>query len=295
MNQKSILIIMLFVLCCVVLLPQAEEAEAVKKDTMEITSLKAAPGAREGGVIGINIELEAAIELKDTSGVPLITAIVYDANGTPVKAAVKKSRYNIGGLAGSERMGFISKFPVKLSIPYYILDLKEGRHSLSVKISAAVRYGAKEPEKVECRGEDSVSLSIDKPAVRKFQVIMRELRVEERNLRDNNWDSGGRARLPDLRYKVELGSKATRDIVYFSSVVQNSLSAGWIDYSGVIAISEGDTVNIAVYDKDTMFDDPIGRKKLSLDELIKMANKGEKIHFGLVDSCLISVKQGNRD
>lgn len=292
MKKISVLILALLSIGCCLLFPgtQAEEEEA-KKDILTISSLKGTPDVTAGGVSGMHIDVEANLSTRQEGGFPTLYALVYDTSKQPIKAAVTLSRYNIAGKAGCSRSILVQKFPVKLFIPYYILDLREGRHEIIIQISAAVKYGTAAEEKVLIRGKKTFSLTINKPVVRKFRVMVRELRVAEKNLRDNNWDNGsGRSRLPDLRCKVELGAKAAKDVVYASSVVKNSLSAAWIDYSGILAISEGDTINIVVYDKDTMFDDPIGRVKFKLEELKAVADKGEKIRFGLVNSCLIAVK-----
>jgi hypothetical protein len=291
MKKTNGFVLMVLSLCCWLLFPQQGNVKKIKKDILEITSLIVTPGVIEGGIGGISIELQANIAKREDSGVPSIFAFVYRENNQPVQAAVLNSRHNINGRAGSEKTGFILKFPVKFFVPYYILDLKEGKQPILLKISANIKYGAAEPEELECRGKTSANLNINKPAVRKFHIMVRELRVDEKTLQDNNWDNGGGSSgLPDLRYKIEAGSKSTTDILYTSNTVKNSLSAAWIDYSGILTISEGDIISIVVYDKDTMFDDPIGRIKFNLEELKKVADKGEKIRFGLVNSCLIAVK-----
>ena len=291
MKKTNRVLLVVLSLCCWLLFPQQEDVKRVKKDILEITSLMVTPDVIEGGIGGVGIELQANIAKREGSGVPSIHALVYRANNQPVQVAVPYSRYNINGLAGSEKMSFILKFPVRLFIPYYILDLKEGQQQILLKISAHIKYGEADPEELECRGNTSAILNINKPSVQKFQIMARELRVEEKNLRDNNWDNGrGSTRLPDLRYKIEAGSQSNKDILYSSNVVKNSLSAAWIDYSGILTISEGDIISIVVYDKDTMFHDPIGRIKSTLEELKKVADREEKIRFGLVNSCLIAVK-----
>lgn len=277
-------------LCWTLPAANAQNGEEKKKDTLEISALKADPDMVLNGIRGMNISFDAKIDKTD-DGTPMIYALVFDKNNRPVKAALTNSRYNIDGSAGCEENGFILRNPVKMFIPYYVLTLPRGKQAITIKLSAALRYGISDPKPITCSGETGLKVIINKPESRKFRVMVREIRVEEKNLHDNNWDSGGsRSRLPDLRYKVALGSHGSQDVVYASPVVKNTLSAGWVDFSGQITVSAGDIITIIVCDTDAMVDDPIGRLKRSLDDLKKIAAGKKKIHFGLVNTCLLEIE-----
>ncbi|MCK4763485.1 MAG: hypothetical protein KAW12_14900 [Candidatus Aminicenantes bacterium] len=290
--KKTIFFVLTALFLCGALLPaNADAGEEKKKDTLEISALKAEPDIVFNGITGMRITFHAKIDKKESSAVPLIYAVVFDKNNRPVKAALESSNHNINGSAGCEKSGFILRNPVKMFIPYYVPALPQGKQQITIKISGAIRYGISDPQPLKCSGETCLDFSINKPGARKFRVMAREIRVDEKNLHDNNWDSGGgRGRLPDLRYKVVLGSHANRDMVYASPVVKNSLSAGWVDFSGEITVSAEDIITIIVCDKDTMVDDPIGRLKRNVDDLKKIADSKKKIHFGLVNTCLLDIE-----
>ncbi len=258
---------------------------------LEITSLKVETDVLMEGISGMRISFDANLKEKDSGGVPAIIAHVLDKKNQQVKAAVENSRYNIDGKAGSSRSGYIIHPPIQMFIPYYVLGLDAGQQALKIKISANLRHGTEQPQPLECHGQTEQAITINKPAIKKFRLYLKEIRVEERNLADNNWDNGGgRSRLPDLKYRIELGARANVDVAFSSNTVKNSLSAAWLDYSDVVTISCGDLVTLVVYDKDTMFDDPMGRIKIKLEELKTISEKQEKIRFGMVTSCLLAVE-----
>lgn len=223
--------------------------------------------------------------------------LVMDENGKAIQAVNSSSKYDRDGTVVSESstndLDILQTGLGRFFIPYYALGLNEGVHKLKIKLEVA-RFdsvkGKFDTHKVVVLGPAEKLIQINKPKTRTLKLYCSGVRVQDHNAKGNSWDFGGPG-LPDLVYRVLLESDAATDRLYSSTEMQNATSAAWINYTGPITISEGDKITIGIYDNDTLYDDLIGTKDFTFEEILAAGTAGKELHFGLVEFCTLKVQE----
>lgn len=278
------------------LFPQ-EKKEQKTQEQVQITSFSATPdvvnGNVKGAVLTVSSDLTYNKELfniEKPSSAEIVISFL-NQKGEYINAIKSTSNHKDqdGHLVCT---GAIGK-DVKIFLPYYAIQKKEGKYTFKAKISAFVRDTSitQPPREVKCVTEKEFTFTINKPATKEFKVIVRGARLASTDFKGKEWDWGLVSNAPDVNYKVMMASDITSDVIYSSPWVKNSFSGAWIDYSCPVVISEGDKVTLAVYDVDTLFDDLAGSMDFTYEELKKAADDRTEFDFDRVTYMLIDFKK----
>lgn len=267
------------------------------KDTINIKSLNLFPDKFSNNIYGAEIEINAVLKYynevkQSTSPSSIIFRItIFDENQKAILATesttFKKADNQIA--ISQEFLNEHSRFNV--FIPYYCLKLEQGQHKLSLSIKAFVRDTSiiDKPREIVCTGFTKKNITINKPPTKTFKLLVQGVKITNIDSKGSSWDwTGGMA---DIFYTLSLNSKNNSDLIFNSSIVKNTQTAAWMDYSNNITISENDKITISIYDEDTMFHDKIGHKSFTYDELLTISDSENELSFDQVTFMILKMKK----
>lgn len=288
---------------CVVSMAQAQET--IYRDTVHLYSFKTQPDIRSGNVEGMNLNLQYRLVYdkdRHRTAKPLqlgIRVVFFHPDGRVISAvpgATNHASKERIAITGSEDFHWTGSRD--LFMPYYALNLPPGTRPVRMKVYAYVKDTAvtEDPRIIFVTGASQTGVTITKPPVRIFRMIVREIRVSPRNAKGRPWDFGIlKTNDPDLIYRISMNSKNHSDNRFASTTVDDAVSGSWSVDSGPVTISVADRITLGVYDKDAMFDDLIGRLTHPLDEWVRIGKSGKPVVFGLVTHCLIEAEEMTGD
>jgi hypothetical protein len=260
-------------------------------DTLVVFKLKLVPDTTAGGVRGVSIMLSMK-HIYDTifhgrshpstiyADIEILTA------GKNVTATKKTSSYRIGkGNAGYRVRPQTHGVTVKnIHIPYYALDVTEGKHQLNFCIKAWQNDTTTFAEKVyriPLKYDSAFSAMVNIPPKEYFKVLVSGVRAMETDFDGKQWDynmiSGAP---PDIVWKVMTSEGERTDYLFVSPMMKNSYSAAWLDDSGKLCLSKGDKFYIKVYDNDPLYDDLMASEQFTTETLIELSQKNKEIQTG---------------
>jgi hypothetical protein len=181
---------------------------------------------------------------------------LFDANGkmivAPERAATKGARTSHlqdGHLPSSPQEATVSG---KLFIPYYMLKLIPGKHTLKYALMVSdINLETKFPVL------EQGTIAIQKPLEVRYHLSLEELVMN-----DSDYDVEFityNSHYPELQYYFAVGF----DNFYESQYVKNSLTA--VPGSANLLLSQGDPINLSLYDVDSGFfnySDMLGRWRI---------------------------------
>lgn len=215
--------------------------------------------------------------------------LLFDKNKQPIKTVESTKFKSSNGQFKISIPRFDYKENLSVFIPYYALDIPQGNNVLALTLSVYAMDTSitQSRRKIKCEGKIAKAFTINKPATKTFKIRVNGVKISDTDKKGKAWDwTGG---LADIFYSIEFNNKYNNDILFSSTTVKNATSAAWLDYSNTITMTEGDKISISLYDEDTMFDDNIGTKNFSYDELLKAAMEKTEMSFEKVNYCVIDV------
>ncbi len=270
------------------------------KDSLQFSILKCTPDNKSENMMGFTISFSDKLSkwhefyIKKNLLSFYVTFKVYDSNGKYIYTINQKSYYK----DESQHVTYIqsisdNKSSAKFHIPYYIMDLPEGKHNLIVQayVYMHLRNGSEDIVLTpKINGKTQIAFGINKPKTYQFTVSVPSLTVSSKNKNGNYWDLFQPD--PDLRWTIEVLSDYGTDVLYSSSQVKESYSGFWDTNTVALTISVGDRPRIAVYDVDVAFDDIIGSKTFDIEQLeqYKLVNGETILDFGFVEKLSLVVK-----
>ncbi|OFX18928.1 MAG: hypothetical protein A2033_12345 [Bacteroidetes bacterium GWA2_31_9] len=286
-----------FLILGTVLLFSLNSFSATLKDTIDIKTINVKTDIVSNNIFGAELEINANLkyfnEIKKTNkpNSLIFRIIIFDSNNKPILATESTTfKKNDNQVAISQEF-YNENNRYKIIIPYYSLKLEQGIHKLSISIKAFVRDTSitDKPREIFCKGFTKKQITITKPPTKTFKLLVQGVKITKLDSKDSSWDwTGG---LADVFYKISLNSSSYSDLIFSSSVVKNTQSAAWMDYSKYITISENDKITIGIFDEDTMFHDIIGEKNFTYEDLLSISDSETELTFGQVTFMILKVKK----
>ncbi|PKP22476.1 MAG: hypothetical protein CVU05_03795 [Bacteroidetes bacterium HGW-Bacteroidetes-21] len=283
-----------------------------------ILSLSTSSFSQKDSLIIFNLKTSADTSVNDVQGLYNLfsSRFVYDTlfhnrqqpaslwidaevflNGKPVLAckstrSFKNKKGNCGFRTYIRQKDVLVK---RNLLPYYALELKEGKYDLAIKITAwknDTSFSGETAQRIKIYGDSIIKATVNIPPKEYFKVLVSGVRAMETDFEGDPWDynliSGAP---PDICWKVIAGEGDNADFFYSSPVVKNSYSAAWLDDSGEITISKSDKIYVKVYDNDPINDDLMSSLHLSLNELIELSAKNKEIVLGRLSYFKLSAER----
>lgn len=260
-------------------------------DTLIVIKMKLVPDTTVGGVHGVSLMLSMK-HVYDSlyHGQPAPSTVFADIElmeGKKPVTAVKSTRsYRLNnGSAGFRTQPQTHGVIVKnIHIPYYALDLKEGKYNVDFRITAwqnDTTTFASSGYRIRIKHDSIFSAKINVPEKEYFKVLVSGVRAMDTDFDGKQWDynllSGAP---PDIVWKVLASEYDRVDYFFVSPNMKNSYSAAWLDGTGVLCLSKGDRFYIKVYDNDPVYDDLMASVQLTLDEMIAISQKNKEMETG---------------
>lgn len=271
-------------------------------DTLVVFKLKVVPDTTVGGVQGVSIMLTMK-HVYDTlfHGRTHPATVFADIEIMSAKKAVtatqKTSSYRIGkGNAGCRIRPQTHGVVVKnIHIPYYALELKEGKYTLDFAVKAWQNDTTTFAEKVyriPVKHDSLFSAQANIPSKQYFKVLVSGVRAMETDFDGKQWDynmiSGAP---PDIVWKVMTSEGEKTDYLFVSPMMKNSYSAAWLDDSGKLCLSKGDRFYLKVYDNDPLYDDLMASEQFTVETLMELSRKNKEIQTGRLTYFKVSAEE----
>lgn len=273
-----------------------------QKDSLKVLILKLVPDTNVGGVQGVYLMLSTK-HVYDTvfhkRQVPATAYVDIEVmtGKKPVPAVKSTGSYSIkSGFAGFRTSIQAQGISVKyIHIPYYAMNLKEGRYSIDLKLSAwqnDTTTFAESGYRLKITGDSILPVNINVPPKEYFKVLVSGVRVMDTDFDGDQWDynllSGSP---PDPIWKVMASENERVDYFYVSPIMKNSYSAAWLDDSGELCVSKGDKFWVKVFDNDPVYDDIMAYIQVTLDELLVLSQANKEIEMGRLTYFKLSAEK----
>ena len=227
-----------------------------------------------------NLRYKARLEIFDAEGKKM--AAVPDASGyTVVNLEIKIQQYvvlNKGQHKRSKKQFFI---------PYYALNLPEGKHLLNLSLS--LRDEQTEKWLIENQIAEGV---IRKPRSTLIKIKLKNIEVAETDKNNETWDFSvlsKREELPDIKWRLDRGG-----ISQYNSRKQNNTfvyKGNTYDETDYLTVSKGDKLFLAVKDYDLLsFSDDIGTLFFDPNDSTFLAGGEKTFSFGKVIKLVLEAE-----
>lgn len=174
----------------------------------------------------------------------------------------------------------ISTSKKSVFIPYSILSLPEGTHTLTITSQISLNDSQNNEIFPTNTGKTIKSFEISQPKLHKLKIQISDLSVKRTKANGKKWD---KLNLPDLRYKIYLSKDWRGETIYRSPVIKNKLSAHWASSNnGIIFLSPKDWFCIYIVDYDPAADDTIGEFAFTFNSFIDAVNSGFSFKKGQI-------------
>jgi hypothetical protein len=261
-------------------------ATARSGDTVFIRSVSVQPDITSYNIKGALVKVYCSFTSRTTPQPDLVSfSGLLHKDQQPVMTTLQQSAYaDSNGRARTPvevSYSFDDNYTLHFFIPYYILRLPAGQHTLQLSLQAATyRYATKQYSPLVISGQQRIAVGISKPATHNFSIACTTLVASKRDVA-TYWDPNNSG--PDLYYQIILDNDERSDIVFTSSVCDNGKNCNWQKFCPTLTLSDGDLITIAVFDQDRISrDDLVGLKRFTLAELKALAQPGKTIEFNQV-------------
>lgn len=253
---------------------------------IEVQGLVVDSDTRAGDARGLKLSFRYRVGRVASDNALHIVGYFTSKRGQKVRALVEDKAYRDrdGFLHGKEQLLTVPRNVWKqgsLFIPFYAMDLAEGRHALSLHFTALSDTGSckagRPPRAVKVIGQTSVALELTKPPFKLVQMLVRHVTVAEEPTDVSLFRP--RKRRPDLTWRLQFRD-GQEGVIHSSKVRDDTYDARWTQYTSEFPFSRGDRLTLTVLDEDVMSHDQLGSIKLTLDQLLEHGKSSTPLKVG---------------
>lgn len=253
---------------------------------IEVQGIVVDTNRRVEDTLGIRLSFRYRVGRVTSDKALHLVAYLASKRGQKVRTLVEDKAYRDrdGFIHGKEQLLTVPRNVWKqgtLFVPFYAMDLGEGRHALSLNLTALSDTGSCEagrpPRAVKVIGQTSADIGLTKPPFKRVQILVRHVTVAEEPTDISLFRS--RKGRPDLTWRLQF--KAGREgVIHSSKVRDDTYDARWSQYTSEFPFSQGDRLTLSVLDEDVISHDSLGSIKLTLDQLLEQGSRSTPLKVG---------------